>query len=111
MSVYWNYLGASILKKKKEISDAVFKQFFKIPISLAAIIWKRLVSRFPNASPIHFLWTLHFLKSKTPEIFSIAQLLNTNKKTLKTHLTTTLVQLLVILPKVPLYASFILLME
>lgn len=100
MSIYWQYLGASVLKKNHPVSADVFKQFFKLSIPLVEVIWKRLKSRFSDTSPKHLLWTLHLLKSKNPVHAEIAQMLHTNKKTLKTHVIKTLARLFIILPKV-----------
>jgi hypothetical protein len=101
MSIYWRLLAAQVLQKGKAISPEVFKRFFKLPVSLVDLVWHKLNARFPGSLfPKHFLWTLHFLKTTNPLQEEVAQLLHTNKKTLKLHVRKVLLKLLVVLPKV-----------
>jgi hypothetical protein len=100
MSQFWQYLASAILKDSKTISATAFKQFFKLPISLTDLIWRKLSARFPGkCSAKHFLWTLHFLKTLNPLKEETAKLLHTNKITLKIHVVKTLLKLLIVLPK------------
>jgi hypothetical protein len=100
MSIFWNYLGAAILLKPRPLSSAKFVEFFKLSIPLVDVVWKRLHARFPDTSAKHLLWALHFLKSSNPLQGEIAQVLHTNKKTMKQHVRRVLLRLLAVLPKV-----------
>lgn len=95
----WQAIGSTILHKKTRLSFDQFQYHFKLRVCLVEYVWKKMISRY-HCEPKHFLWTLHFLKSRDPNEQGIASLLHTDKKTLLLHVEETLQKLLIILPEV-----------
>jgi hypothetical protein len=99
IKIPWLSLGSVILSKDKEISLTVFRMFFKLPVFLVDVVFKKILTKYV-CQPIHLLWTLHYLKSKNPIDFEIAKLLGTNLTTLRLHVYNTIHKMLQTLPEV-----------
>ncbi len=78
----WFSLGAVVLRRKWSLSEKSFRIFFKLTTTLTNYVFEKLCSTFADINPIHFLWTLHFMKTRNPSIEQIAQLLGTSPTTL-----------------------------
>jgi hypothetical protein len=100
ISLPWLSIGAGILKKKGNLVDVDFRAAFKMHPRLVQFVWDRLKTLYPIATPDHFLWTLHFLKSRNPDDIGISLVLHTDRKTMKRHVISTLQMLINALPKV-----------
>jgi hypothetical protein len=95
----WLSFGGVVLSKGKDVSLTVFRMFFKLPVFLVDVVFKKILTKF-TCQPIHLLWTLHYLKSKNPIDFEIAKLLGTNVQTLRVHVYDTIHKMLQTLPEV-----------
>ncbi len=101
-SLPWDSLGAVVVNKKNKLAEREFKAFFKLNFCVVDYVWKKLRSSF-FCSPVHFLWTLFFLKSKNPNDKINAATMQTDKKTFRIHVISTLRKLLQALPEVFCY--------
>lgn len=97
----WLRLGAIVLKKKSTLSIRTFKTFFKLrPFLVEKVFNKLRRSNGAGVSAKHLLWTLFYLKTRTPDETSIAQSLSIDKGTMVDRVFDTLAKIRKLLPKV-----------
>jgi hypothetical protein len=101
----WLDIGASVLGKNRTLTQRTFKLFFKLPSFLASFVFIRL-SQYFSCEPHHFLWTLHYLKTRNSSDDEIAKVLSTTRETLLLHVWDTLEKLNVALPEVFIQLQF-----
>jgi len=87
-----------VLRRKFKLSDVIFRRYFKLNVFQADYVFKRLTSMFP-CSPEHFLWTLHFIKTRDPDFTMVAGALNTCERTLLTYVSEIASNLRIALPE------------
>jgi len=94
----WLVDGTIVLRRKQTISINTFKTFFKLLPSQVQLVFRKLNMYF-RCQSIHLLWTLYFLKSRTPSDQVISQELGTNITTMRKYVFKTLKYLRRVLPK------------
>src|SRR6185312_12616112 len=96
----WLTVGTIVLRKKKMISVAVFRRFFKLHPRLCDKVYLRLRTFGFVTEEAHLLWCLFYLKSRDPMDGSIAQSLGIDKDTMRKHVFEVLRNLRCVMPKV-----------
>jgi len=84
----WLALGSFLLHKEHLISEAIFKVNFKFSLKVTSLVWTDIAEC--PVTPVDFLWTLYYLKSRNPNETQIALSLGTNPQTLRSHVVNTL---------------------